>query len=90
MGHPRFTTHEICERGEQIYQEKLRAKLDTPENYRKVVYIDIETENYEIDDERMPAYERAIAAHPGAALFATRIGFRAMGRIGGGRWKLHA
>ena len=84
MGHPRYTTHEICERGEQIYQEKLRAKLDTPENYRKVVVLDIETGEYEMDSEHRPAAMRAKAAHPDGALYAVRIGFPAVEKIGGG------
>ena len=88
MGHPRFTTHEICERGRRIYAEKLRASLDTPENRRKVLMIDIETEEYEMDIEQRPAVSRAIAKHPGAALYAMRIGYPSLDKIGGG-WGLN-
>ena len=39
MGHPRFSTHKICERGKLIYEQKLRPLLDIPENYRKILII---------------------------------------------------
>src|ERR1051326_449776 len=47
-GHPRFHTHEICERGMAIYEQQLRSKLGTEENTGKFLIIDIETGDYEM------------------------------------------
>ena len=62
----------------------LRAKLETEENTGKTFAIDIETGDYEMDADEINAVHRALAKHPGAALWTLRIGYDAMHSFGGG------
>lgn len=83
MPHPRFTNEEIVRRGEEIYALHLRNQLE--EAYKdKIVIIDIETGEYEIDDDALTASKRALAKHPGAAIYGLRVGSRYMYEISGG------
>lgn len=81
MGHPRYSKEEIVQRGEALYQSDIRAKVE-PGNKGKILVIDIETGDYEIDDDHLKATRRALAKHPGAALYGLRIGYPALGKIG--------
>jgi len=77
MPHPRFTNEEIVRRGEEIYAAKLRDQFESL-YYDKIVIIDIETGEYEIDDDALTASKRALAKHPGAAIYGLRVGSRFM------------
>jgi hypothetical protein len=81
MGHPRYTTDEIVRRGKELYEQEIRSKVEAG-NKGKILVIDIETGDYEIDDDHLAAADRAHAKHPDAPLFAMRIGYPTMGRIG--------
>lgn len=84
MPHPRYSNEEIVRRGEELYALRLRDRLETAERVGKVVVIDIETGEYEIDDEPMPASHRLRARRPGAATYAIRIGCDSVWEFGGG------
>jgi len=79
-GHPRYTTEEIAARGRELY-ERIRTKVE-PNNKGKYLVIDIESADYEIDEDKLAASDRAQMKHPNGALYALRIGYRSMGRIG--------
>lgn len=82
MPHPRFTNEEIARRGEEIYTASLRHQLEG--SYRdKILIIDIETGEYEIDDDALTASKRALAKHPGAAIYGLRIGARFVYKFSG-------
>ena len=49
MPHPRFSNEEIARQGEEIYENRLRDALETDENIGKVVVIDVETGDYELE-----------------------------------------
>jgi hypothetical protein len=83
MAHPRLSGEEIQRRGEEIYEQKLRKRLETDENIGKVLIIDVDTGDYEMDSDEIAATHRALAKHPGAALWALRIGYNAMHALGG-------
>lgn len=83
MGHPRFSSEEIVRRGEEMYAERLRGVVETDENVGKIVVIDTETGEYEIDDDPLAASRRALAKHPGAAIYAVRIGYDYVYGFGG-------
>lgn len=74
---------EIARRGQEIYDEQIRSRVETDENRGKVIVINIETGDYEIDADHLAASGRARAHRPGAVLFATRIGFPTLSRRGG-------
>ena len=71
-----------AERGATLYDQKLRGLLE-PAHNGKYVVIDVDTGEYELDADHLAASDRAAAKHPGAALYATRVGAGSLGRIGG-------
>ena len=81
MGHPRFTTDEIVMRGKEIYETRLKNTLE-PRNIGKFLVIDIETGEYEIDEDDVLASKRAFRKNPGGARFGMRIGYETSGTIG--------
>ena len=83
MGHPRYTGEEIARRGEDLYERRIRAKVENEANIGKIISIDIETGDYEIADDLIVTGDRLLARHPGAALFAARIGYNAVYALGG-------
>jgi hypothetical protein len=82
MPHPRFSGEEIEKRGEEWYEQSIRPKVEAG-NKGKICVIDIETGEYEIDDTMLAASRRALAKHPGAALWALRIGYDTVYSFGG-------
>jgi hypothetical protein len=81
MGQRRYTKEEIAARGQAIYEQQIRALVE-PEHIGKYLVIDIETGDYEIDDDGLAVSEKAAAKRPGAPLFGLRVGYPAWGRIG--------
>lgn len=77
----RPTAKEIVERGQVIYESRIRSLVER-DHFGKYLVIDIETGEYEIDADHLIASNHAAAKHPDALLFAMRIGYRAGGRIG--------
>jgi len=73
------STGQIAER---IYKEKLRPLLE-PLHNGKYVVIDVDSGEYELDADHLAASDRAAAKKPGASLYATRVGSRTLGRVGG-------
>ena len=81
MGHPRYSADEIVARGKEIYAKQLRAKLE-PQNIGKFLVIDIETGEYEMDEDDLAASMRASRKKPGGARYGMRIGSPTSGTIG--------
>ena len=83
MAHPRLSGEEISHLAKKIYANNLRAKIENEENIGKMVIIDVETGDYEIDQFGLGASERLYAKHPDAALFGICIGYKTAAAIGG-------
>jgi hypothetical protein len=83
MSHPPYPKEEIIRRGEELYQSRIRPQVEQS-NKGKILVVDIETGDYEIDDDHLQATRRALAKHPGAVLYSLRIGYPTLGKIGGG------
>jgi hypothetical protein len=83
MGHPRYTGEEIARRGQELYEHQIRAQVENEDNIGKLISIDIETGDYEIADDLIVTGDRLLARHPGAPLFAARIGYNAVYALGG-------
>jgi len=81
MGHPRYTADEIAARGREIYERQLRDKME-PVNIGKFLVIDIETGEYEMDEDDLIASRRASRKKPGGARYGLRIGYPTSGTIG--------
>ena len=69
------TLIDISERGKEIYEQKLRAELDTPENAGKFVFIDVETGAYEIETPQniQSALQLLRGKNPDAFVYSTVI-----------------
>ncbi len=78
------TRGDTVERGTRIYEERLRPLLE-PQHNGEYVVIDVDTGDYELDADHLAASDRAAAKRPDARLYATRVGFGSLVRVGGGR-----
>jgi hypothetical protein len=76
-----YTADEIAERGEAIYAREIKRHM-TPADHGKMVMIDIETGDYEIDETDLDAGMRLLAKRPDAVLYGLRVGYPAAHRIG--------
>lgn len=83
MPHPRLSDAEIDRRGQEVYEQDIRGKVETVENIGKQIVIDVETGEYEIDSDGLAASRSLLAKHPDAALFGARIGYDAVYALGG-------
>ena len=81
MEHELYPKDEIANRGRTIYEQQLRALLE-PDNIGKYLVIDVDTGEYEIDEDGSAASLRAYRKRPEGARYGMRIGFPAWGRIG--------
>lgn len=76
-----YTSDEIAARGKNIYETQLRDKLES-ENIGKFLIIDIETGEYEMDEDHVIASKKASCNTPGRARYGMRIGYAVSGTIG--------
>jgi hypothetical protein len=83
MPHPRYRGDEIARRGQKLYEQSIRSQVETEANIGKIISIDIESGDYEIDDDLVAAGKRLLTRHPDAALYGKRIGYNAVYALGG-------
>ena len=69
-----YTKKEICDRGEEIYQEQIKPLVE-PQEKGKFVVIDIESGDYEIDREHLAATRRLRERRPDSVRYAGRVGY---------------
>jgi hypothetical protein len=56
MTHPHYTRDEIVERGQALYDQQIREKVE-PQHNGKFLVLDIETGEYEVDADSVAAVE---------------------------------
>ncbi len=83
MSMDKYTMDEVCDRGEQIYKNHIKRFVEPQEN-GKFIVIDIESGDYEIDEEELEAFDRLKIRRPVAETFMTRIGCCAAYHLGWG------
>ena len=83
MGHSLYTKEEIVQKGKELYEKQIRKEVEDG-NTGKVLVINVENGEYVLDEDGLAAAHRAQEKHPGAALYAMRIGFPTYAKIGGG------
>jgi hypothetical protein len=83
MPQTQYSSDEIARRGREIYETQLRAKLE-PEHTGKYLVIDVDTGEYEMDEDGNMASQRAFQKKPDGVRYGMRIGHRAWGRLGVG------
>jgi len=81
MQYPTISKEEVAARGRAIYEQAIRDKVEA-DNRGKYLVIDINTGEYEMDEDDVAAMKRAAANHPDGVLYGMRVGYPTMGRIG--------
>ena len=80
MPHPDYTAQEICERGRELYEARLKDELD-PEQRGRFVVMDVISGDYLVGDDHAELSRELQERRPGAPLYAKKIGYRAAGRL---------
>ena len=81
MRQPRFSGEETVRRGQELYEQSIRSRVEA-DCRGKYVLIDIETGDYQVGDDYHSVAQEMIARKPSVALCTLRIGYPAVGRIG--------
>ncbi len=72
-----------AQRAEEIYANTLRSAVETPENIGKLLTLDVDSGDYEINDDVAAASRHLREKHPGIIPFTIRIGYNAVYSLGG-------
>ena len=78
----RYSKEEFARRGDAAYESAVRPHLK-PEDDGRFVALDIETDEFEIDDDELKACKRLRARVPDAQIWLVRVGSRYVHRFGG-------
>lgn len=77
-----LSPREVAARGEDWYERHLK-RLVEPVHLGEFLVVDVNTGDYEIGRDYIQPTERLLAKRPDAVLYALRVGYRSLGRIGG-------
>lgn len=84
-----LSREEVAKRAYRVYGSKIRQKVEIEANIGKMVIINVEIGDYEVDEARLQATKSLQAKSPYARLFGIRIGDNVaasfdgvMGRVG--------
>ena len=70
-----WTDEEVAFKGDLMYQSQIRSIVDTPDNFGKMLVIDVETGEYGIDISGVTSAIKLKGKRPTARLFMIKIGF---------------
>jgi hypothetical protein len=82
-------TSELGDKAYALY-ERLRPEIETPDNIGKFIVMEVESGDYEIDEQGIESSHRLQARHPGAVLYALRIGYKTAASFCGGLERMTA
>ncbi len=77
-----YSKEEFAKRGDALYESAVKPNLK-PEDDGKIVALDIETGEYELDADELTAGKRLRARLPKAQTWMVRVGSRYVHRFGG-------
>jgi hypothetical protein len=77
----RYDREEVARRGDEIYEREVLPLL-SPADEGKYALIDIETADYEIDQDEVAASDRLLARRPDAQVWMRQVGSRYTRRFG--------
>jgi hypothetical protein len=77
----RYSKEEIARRGQELYESGIRQQVEAG-NEGKIVAIDIETGDFEVNENVVPATNQLFERHPDAQPWVIRIGHRAVDHFG--------
>lgn len=70
-------------RGKELYENVIRAQVETPDNIGKIIAINVETGEYEIGEDLVVTSGKLRAKQTNAIIWGERIGFDAVYAVGG-------
>jgi hypothetical protein len=73
---------DVGRKARELYEARIRHNVEAGNRGRYVV-IDVNSGDYEVGDDYTVLTDHVRARHPDPELFTLRIGFPAVGRIGG-------
>jgi hypothetical protein len=79
---PKSTNDELAARGRDLYDRDIRARVE-PHAHGKYLALDVHTGDYEVGEDYLALWKALRRRHPDAWLYTVRIGYPALGRIGG-------
>jgi hypothetical protein len=77
----RYSKEELGQRGQSLYETQIRQQVET-NNHGKIVAIDIESGDFEVDEDTLAASDRLLLRQPDAQTWFIRIGHRGVHRLG--------
>jgi hypothetical protein len=77
----RYSKEAIARRGQELYESGIRQQVETG-NEGRIVAINIETGDFEVDENVVPATNRLFERQPNAQPWVIRIGHRAVDHFG--------
>ena len=83
MNRAQPSREEIAKRGEGIYRQTIRRQVENPGNIGRMVIIDVETEDFEVETSGIDTARRLRARHPDGVLYGKRIGYDVAEALGG-------
>ncbi|NER24213.1 MAG: hypothetical protein F6J96_26605 [Symploca sp. SIO1C2] len=78
-----LSSEEVAKLAYRIYEGGIRQKVETEENIGKMIIINVETGDYEVDETGLKAAKNLQAKSPYARLFGIRIGYDVAASFGG-------
>jgi hypothetical protein len=77
MPQAKYSKDEIARRGDEIYEKSIRSHVER-EFDGKILALDVDSGDYEIDDTTLPAVDRLRLRHPNPEVYVLRIGHNAV------------
>jgi len=77
----RYSKEEHARRGAELYEKQVRPQVEAG-NHGKIVAIDVDSADFELADELLPAANRLLSRRPDAQIWFVRIGHRGVHRFG--------
>ncbi len=78
-----LSREEVAKRARQWYENGIRQQVEVEENIGKMALIDVESGDYEVDENGLKAAHKLSEKHPNARLFGIRIGYNVAVSFGG-------
>ncbi|NEP61783.1 MAG: hypothetical protein F6K31_33330 [Symploca sp. SIO2G7] len=79
---PQYSKEEFARLGDTIYETLVRPQVESG-NHGKIVAIDLETGDFEVDESEIAACDRLESRQPDAQIWIVCIGSRYVRRFGG-------
>jgi hypothetical protein len=74
---------QIADIGKALYEAQVRSRVELPENVGKIVALDTQSADFELDTDLLTAGDRLRERHPNAAIWFTRVGYKTAFAVGG-------